>query len=77
MAKMDDLTLLNFLKNEEDRAGDYVWGRLAEDREQAMREGMKPLRIGGALKVAQGITTIDEVLKVAPPVIGDRRKAAP
>lgn len=41
MAKMDDLTLLNFLKNEEDRAGDYVWGRLAEDREQAMREYMR------------------------------------
>ena len=31
---------------------------------------MKPLRISGALKVAAGITTIDEVMKVAPPVSG-------
>ncbi len=38
MAKMDDVTLLNFLQGEEDQAGDYVWGRLAEEREQAMRE---------------------------------------
>ena len=37
-------------------------------REQAMKEGMKPLRVSGAMKVAAGVTTIDEVLKVAPPV---------
>jgi general secretion pathway protein E len=36
-------------------------------REQAFKEGMKPLRISGAMKVAAGLTTIDEVLKVAPP----------
>lgn len=41
---------------------------LAKVREQAMKEGMKPLRISGAMKVAAGFTTIDEVLKVAPPV---------
>ncbi len=41
---------------------------LAKVREQAMKEGMKPLRVSGALKVAAGATTIDEVLKVAPPV---------
>jgi general secretion pathway protein E len=35
-------------------------------REQAYREGMKPLRAAGALKVAAGVTTTDEVLKVAP-----------
>jgi hypothetical protein len=35
---------------------------------------MKPLRIGGALKVAAGVTTIDEVLKVTPPIAEDRRK---
>jgi len=35
-------------------------------RDQAMREGMKPLRISGAKKVAAGLTTIEEVLKVAP-----------
>jgi general secretion pathway protein E len=41
-------------------------------REQAYREGVKPLRISGALKVAAGITTVDEVMKVAPPM-HDRR----
>ena len=39
-------------------------GRL---REQAIREGMRPLRISGALKVAQGLTTLEEIIKVAPP----------
>ena len=41
---------------------------LARLREQAMREGMKPLRIAGAKKVAAGLTTIAEVIKVAPPM---------
>ncbi len=36
-------------------------------RELACREGMKPLRISGAMKAASGITTLDEVIKVAPP----------
>jgi general secretion pathway protein E len=36
-------------------------------REQAFREGMRPLRISGALKVAQGITSLEEVIKVSPP----------
>ena len=40
---------------------------LAKIRELAYREGMKPLRISGAAKVAAGITTMDEVMKVAPP----------
>jgi general secretion pathway protein E len=39
-------------------------------REQAYKEGMKPLRISGAQKVAGGLTTIEEVLKVAPPPYG-------
>jgi general secretion pathway protein E len=40
---------------------------IAALREQANREGMKPLRISGALKIAAGQTTLDEVLKTAPP----------
>jgi len=40
---------------------------IAAIREQASREGMKPLRISGAMKVAAGVTTLDEVVKVAPP----------
>jgi general secretion pathway protein E len=27
---------------------------------------MRPLRLSGAMKVAQGLTTMEEVLKVAP-----------
>jgi len=35
-------------------------------REQAFKDGMKPLRVSGAVKVAAGLTSADEVLKVAP-----------
>ena len=42
-------------------------------RDQAYRDGMRPLRISGAMKIAAGITTVDEILKVAPPLGGDRR----
>jgi len=38
----------------------------AKMREQAARDGMKPLRVSGAMKVAAGLTTADEVVKVAP-----------
>jgi len=41
---------------------------LARLREQAAREGMKPLRISGARKIGAGLTTIEEVMKVAPPL---------
>ena len=47
---------------------------LAKLREQAVRDGMKPLRIAGARKVAAGLTTIEEVLKVAPPAEMDWAK---
>jgi len=40
---------------------------VARIREVACSEGMKPLRISGAAKVAAGVTTLDEVIKVAPP----------
>ncbi|RDE48825.1 MAG: type II/IV secretion system protein [Candidatus Accumulibacter meliphilus] len=41
---------------------------IAKIRELAFREGMKPLRISGAMKVAAGVTTLAEVFKVAPPI---------
>jgi general secretion pathway protein E len=44
-------------------------------REAAFKENMKPLRISGAMKIAGGLTTIDEIMKVAPPPSGDRRKS--
>ncbi len=40
---------------------------IEELRQQSYREGMKPLRINGALKVAAGVTTVEEVLSVTPP----------
>jgi len=40
---------------------------MARLRDLASREGMRPLRISGALKVAQGVTSLEEVIKVAPP----------
>ena len=36
-------------------------------RKLAIKQGMRPLSLGGAQKVARGLTTIPEVLKVAPP----------
>ena len=42
---------------------------LAKIRELAYREGMKALRISGAMKVAAGFTTMEEVLKNAPPAM--------
>ena len=34
-------------------------------REAAIRQGMRPLRLSGAIKVAAGLTTVDEVLRQA------------
>jgi len=44
-------------------------GDLGKIRDQAFRDGMKPLRISGAMKVAAGFTTMEEVLKNAPPAM--------
>ncbi len=35
-------------------------------RRQAMKDGYKPLRLSGAQKIAKGLTTVDEVLRVSP-----------
>ncbi|MCB1841711.1 MAG: Flp pilus assembly complex ATPase component TadA, partial [Halioglobus sp.] len=40
----------------------------AEVRAAAMREGMQTLRLSGAARVARGETTIEEVMRVAPPL---------
>ncbi len=37
-------------------------------RKLAFKEGMRSLRLSGAQKIALGLTTIEEVLRVAPPV---------
>ena len=37
-------------------------------RRQAVAEGMRPLRLAGTLKVAAGLTTIEEILATTPPM---------
>ncbi|MBX3588633.1 MAG: Flp pilus assembly complex ATPase component TadA [Ramlibacter sp.] len=37
-------------------------------RRQAVTDGMRPLRLAGALRVAEGVTTIEEVLTATPPL---------
>ena len=37
-------------------------------RKQAVHDGMRPLRLGGAARMAEGLTTMDEVLACTPPV---------
>jgi general secretion pathway protein E len=36
-------------------------------RKTALKEGLRPMRLGGVQRVADGITTIDEVMRVTPP----------
>ncbi len=44
---------------------------LEDLRKQAFKDGMRPLRISGLAKVAQGKTTFEEILKVTPaPLLG-------
>lgn len=54
------------LMSEAVRAGVHDQMDLDSLRKAAMKEGMKPLRLSGAQKVAGGLTTIDEVLRVTP-----------
>ena len=39
---------------------------IAALRRHAVKEGMRPLRLAGAMKVAEGQTTIEEVLRSTP-----------
>ena len=43
---------------------------MAQLRRQAMKDGMRNLRLSGAQKVAAGLTTIEEVLRVTPNEMG-------
>ncbi len=44
---------------------------LGQMRNQAMKDGMRPLRLSGIQKVANGLTSLDEVFRVAPPYTDD------
>jgi general secretion pathway protein E len=37
-------------------------------RRQAIADGMRPLRLAGALRVAEGLTVMEEVLTSTPPL---------
>ena len=43
---------------------------LAALRQQSVADGMKPLRIAGAMKIMEGVTTAEEVLKVTSALSG-------
>ena len=46
----------------------FAWPMdISELRQQTLKEGLRPLRLSGASKVANGLTTIEEVMRVAPP----------
>lgn len=35
-------------------------------KKQAYREGVQPLRLSGAKRISEGVTTIEEVMRVVP-----------
>jgi general secretion pathway protein E len=35
-------------------------------RQQSLQDGLRPLRLAGAMKVAEGVTTLEEVLRATP-----------
>jgi general secretion pathway protein E len=39
-------------------------------RRQAIADGMRPLRLAGVLRVAEGVTVLEEVLNTTQPVQG-------
>jgi general secretion pathway protein E len=38
-------------------------------RKQAVSDGMRPLRLAGAARVAEGTTTMEEVMATTPPLV--------
>jgi len=48
------------------RAAIHPAGDIPALRKQALKDGMRPLRLAGAMKVAEGLTTLDEVLRTTP-----------
>ena len=55
--------------NDELRSMNQQGAELQDIRKMAIKSGMVPLRIAGAQKISMGLTTVEEVLKVAPPSI--------
>lgn len=54
---------------ERDRSGarrDHPLPDISKLRSLALADGLRPLRMAGAIKVAEGLTTIEEVLRATP-----------
>jgi general secretion pathway protein E len=54
------------LLNEAERSAVHPTMDMAALRRHALKSGMRPLRLAGAMKVAEGATTLDEVLRSTP-----------
>jgi general secretion pathway protein E len=52
--------------NDAMRAAIHPQQDMAALRRLAVQDGMRPLRLAGAMKVAEGLTTVDEVLRSTP-----------
>jgi general secretion pathway protein E len=48
------------------RAAIHPVADAARLRQQSLADGLRPLRLAGAMKVAEGVTTLDEVLRATP-----------
>lgn len=66
MGRMGIYEMFNFTSAVKEQITENV--NIAQLKKVAIKEGMMPLRLSGAQKVASGLTTIEEVLRVAPPV---------
>lgn len=66
MGRMGIYEMFTFSRNVKEQITENV--NMSSLKKVAIKEGMKPLRLSGAQKVAAGLTTIEEVLRVAPPV---------
>ena len=51
---------------EASRAAIHPGADAARLRQQSMADGLRPLRLAGAMKVAEGLTTLEEVLRATP-----------
>ncbi len=66
MGRMGIYEMLNMNEELKKQISDDM--KITSFKKTAIKQGMRPLRLSGAQKVAAGLTTVEEVLRVAPPV---------
>jgi general secretion pathway protein E len=64
MGRMGLYELLVSTQDFKDKVGQSA--NLTAMRQQAIADGMRPLRLAGAMRIAEGLTTLDEVLATTP-----------